>query len=309
MSGREQGHEQGQERAELEAFLQEQLTPLRGRFKEVAIRLTPPEGVEIVPGAALLEREALRERIARFGERIGTTDQRIAGVHWAGQLGYALLPPIEMAMTRAGIGLDASLGNIGIIQPDGQPSAILIHDLSNTVVLPGRYRGALPLEAFGRPIGSAEELRRFVLDGLFGRTFLPLLELIHDLTGVSPQVLWGQVAYEADLFFGQLVRVTPEAATADFGEDRAAFFDRREWPVAPGPSPLFGPTRTLTTLDPASGEPTSRTLRSTCCLIYQVPTGKMCGACPLAPKRDTVAEKRATAGERRAAMRTPAGTA
>jgi hypothetical protein len=289
-------------RAELEQFLNEQLTPLRGRFKEVGIYLTAPDGIEVVDGASLLDPAALRARIAAFGERIGTDDLRIAGVHWIGQLGYALLPPIEIAMTRAGIGLDASLGNIGIVQPDGQPAQILIRNLDETVVLPERYSGSLPVAAFGRPLGTAEELRTFVLDRLFGQTFRPLIELIHALTNVSLQVIWGQAAYEADLFFGQLARVAPEEANADFHADRATFFARREWPVAPGPNPLYGPTKTIPVLDKESGEPTTRTLRSTCCLIYQVPTGRMCGACPLAPKRDTVAAKRATVGERRAAM-------
>ena len=190
--------EQGQ--VGFEQLLSDQLTPLRGRYKDVGIHLSAPDGVEAVPGASLLDPAILGEHLARFGERIKTTDRRIAGVHWLGQLGYAILPPIEMTMTRAGIGLDASLDNLAILQPAGQPSEIQLLDTSGTVVLPGRYSGALPVEQIGRPVASAEELRRFVLAGLYGRTFLPLVELIHDLTNVSPQVLWGQVAFEADLF-------------------------------------------------------------------------------------------------------------
>jgi hypothetical protein len=291
------------ERAELEQFLMAQIAPLQGRFKEIGIRLDPPPGVEIVEGASLLDPAILTGHLARFGERIGTDNPRIAGVHWLGQLGYAVLPPTEMAMTRAGIGLDASLANIALLHPAGQPAEVLIRDLGGTVVLPGRYGGPLPVAAIGRPVGSAQELRRVVLDGLFGRLFGPLVTLIHDLTGVSPQVLWGQVAYEADLFFQQLVRVAPEERTPAWEEDRAAFFERDEWPGTPGPGPLHGPTRVVAVPGPDGGEPSMRTLRSVCCLIYQVPTGKMCGACPLAPKKVTVLEKRATAPERRAARR------
>ena len=285
----------------LEAYLSAQLEPLRGRFREVNIRLAPPEGIEVVPGETLLDPAVLRETIARFGERIGTSSQRIAGVHWLGQLGYAVLPPIEMALTRAGIGLDAGLANLGIVQPNGQPADILIRDLGGTVVLPERYTGDLPLAAIGRTVASADELRAFVLDGLFGRTFLPLIEGIHALTGVSPQVLWGQVAYEADLFYGQLQRAAPDLLTPAWEEDREALFDRRRWSVTPDENPLDRPTRKVTVLDKASGEPTTRVLRAKCCLIYQVPTGKMCGACPLSIKKETVAEMRATAPERRAA--------
>jgi hypothetical protein len=287
--------------AALEAFLSAQLAPLRGRFREVDIRLAPPDGVEVVPGESLLDPATLRGTIARFGERIGTTSQRIAGVHWLGQLGYAVLPPIELAMTRAGIGLDAGLANLGIVQPDGQPVSIVLRDLGGTVVLPERYTGDLPLAAIGRPVASADELRAFVLDGLFGRAFLPLVGLIHELTGVSPQVLWGQIAYEADLFYGQLARVTPEARTPAWEDDRASLFDRRRWSVAPGENPLDRPTRAIDVLDGMTGEPATRVLRSKCCLIYQVPTGKMCGACPLSIKKAIVIEKRASAPERRAA--------
>ena len=285
----------------LEAFLSAQLAPLRGRFREVNIRLTPPEGLEVLPGESLLDPATLQETIARFGERIGTGSQRIAGVHWLGQLGYAVLPPIEMAMTRAGIGLDAGLANLGIVQPHGQPADILIRDLSGTVVLPERYTGDLPLAAIGRTVASADELRAFVLDGLFGRAFLPLIERIHELTGVSPQVLWGQVAYEADLCYGQLGRAAPDELSAAWHDDRAALFDRRWWSVTPGANPLDRPTRTVTVLDKAGDEPEIRVLRSKCCLIYQVPTGKMCGACPLSVKKGIVIAMRATAPERRAA--------
>src|SRR5205085_3906859 len=132
--------------------------------------------VELIPGASLVDRAVRTGHIARFGERMKTADRRIAGAHWAGQLGYAVLPPIEMAMVRAGIGLDASLTNLGIIQPNGQPAEIQILDPSGTVVLPERYHGPLPVESIGRPVATAEELRQFVLDGLFGKTFLPLIE-------------------------------------------------------------------------------------------------------------------------------------
>lgn len=299
----------GHAQAALEQLLSDQLTPLRGRYKEVGIHLTAPDGVEVVPGVSLLDPRALSDRIARFGERIKTADRRIAGVHWLGQLGYAILPPVEMAMTRAGIGLDASLANLGILQPSGQPAEILINDTSGTIVLPERYRGSLPIDSIGRPVATAEELRRFVLDGLYGRAFLPLVELIHDLTGVSRQVLWGQVAFEADLFYQQLARVEPGERNAAWEEDRAACFDRRFWSVAPGPNPLEGPTRLVTLVDPHGGEPTTRTLRSSCCLIYKVPGSRMCSACPLAPKRDRVGEKLATVEARRAAKRAETRTA
>jgi hypothetical protein len=285
----------------LESLLMEQIAPLQARYRSIAIHLSPPPGVEAVPGETLLDPATLAAHVARFGDRIGTADQRIAAVHWLGQVGYAVLPPIELAMTRAGIGLDAGLANIALLQPAGQPDAVLVRDVGRTVVLPERYQGALPLATVGRPVATAAALRRFVVDGLFGRTFLPLVERLHGLTSVSRQVLWGQVAYEADLFYQQLARVAPEARDADWEADRAALFTRHGWDVAPGESPLYQPTRTVTVTDPASGAPTERTLRATCCLIYRVPTGRMCGACPLAPKRAVVGTKLATTDERRAA--------
>jgi Ferric iron reductase FhuF-like transporter/FhuF 2Fe-2S C-terminal domain len=283
--------------AALEQLLDEQIAPLRGRYKEIGIRLTPPADVEIVPGESLLDPPTLTAAIARFGARIGTTDQRIAGVHWLGQLGYAVLPPIELAMTRGGIGLDAALPNLGIIERDGQPASILIRDMRSTVVLPERYNGALPLADVGRPVDSAAALRHHVLDGLFGGTFGPLVELIHGLTGVSRKVLWNQVAYEADLFFQVLVRLAPEERTPAWEEDRAALFEHDAWQPDPstGVGPLYGPTRVVSIPDPDGGAPIARTFRSVCCLIYQVPTSHMCGACPLRIKRDAAAAKRTRA--------------
>jgi hypothetical protein len=283
--------------AALERLLNARVASLRSRYKEIGVRLTPPTDVEIVPGESLLDPPTLTAAIARFGERIGTTDQRIAGVHWLGQLGYAVLPPIELAMTRAGIGLDAALPNLGIIQLNGQPAEILLRDTRNTVVLPERYNGELPLADVGRPVGSAAALRQHVLDGLFGGAFGPLVELIHSLTGVSKKVLWNQVAYEADLFLQVLVRLEPEERTPAWEEDRAALFEHDAWRPDPdtGVGPLYGPTRVVSIPDPGGDAPTTRTLRSVCCLIYQVPTSHMCGACPLRIKSDAIAAKRARA--------------
>ncbi len=285
------------DQASFEAFLQQQVVPLQGRFKEVGIYLTPPAGSDLVPGASLLDPATLTAEITRFGAQIGTTNLRIAGVHWVGQLGYAILPPIELAMSRAGIGLNAALTNLSLVYTAGKPTALVLNDLSDTVVLPERYHGPVPLTAVGRSVGTAEELRTFVLDHLFGQTFLPLIERIHALTQVSRQVLWGQVAYEADLFFQQLVRVEPAAQTTAWENDHAAFFARKTWPVASGGNPLCHPTKTIT-IAGADG-PTTRTVRSICCLIYHVPGSKMCGACPLAPKKERVYAKQASAVERR----------
>ena len=66
--------------------------------------------------------------------------------------------------------------------------------------------------------------------------------------------MWGQVAYEADLFYGQLARVAPEEPTEEFVADRATFFERHEWPVNTAPSPLYGPTKTIQIVDPQTGE-------------------------------------------------------
>jgi hypothetical protein len=62
----------GQTQAAFEQLLSEQLIPLRGRFKEVNIRLGTPPDAEVVPGASLLDPTVLLDHITRFGERIGT---------------------------------------------------------------------------------------------------------------------------------------------------------------------------------------------------------------------------------------------
>lgn len=71
---------------------------------------------------------------------LGARDPRIVGVHWLGQLGYALLPPVISAMTRAGIGIDASLENVAIVQPNGSPAQIVLRDPTRLVVYPPAAR-------------------------------------------------------------------------------------------------------------------------------------------------------------------------
>ena len=66
-----------QRQAELEALLSEQLAPLRGRYREVDIRLAAPTDVEVVPGAALLDPAELERRISTFT----LVTQNVDGLH------------------------------------------------------------------------------------------------------------------------------------------------------------------------------------------------------------------------------------
>jgi hypothetical protein len=281
-------------------LLNELSEPLRRRYSDIAVHLVPPEGVEMIAGETLRDPEVLRATLERFSANVGTDDPRIVGVHWLGQLGYAVLPPVEMALTRGGIGIDASLDNILIVQPNGSPSQIVLRDPARMVVYPPRGADMAVIGPFARMVESADELRDYVLDGLFGNTFGPLVDAVHALTGVSLKVLWGQVAYEAELFLQTLVRYDEAERTAAWEDDRAAIFDRERIPALPGPNPLYEPTRMGTWVDPETGESETYPVRTVCCLIYKVDVDRMCGACPLGLKEESVLDKLATIDERKA---------
>lgn len=284
----------------LQQILTAQAEPLRARYSDIAIHVAPPQGVEIVDGETLTDPSVLRATLERFSASLGTSDPRIVGVHWLGQFGYAVLPPVEMAMTRGGIGIDASLENIAIVQPNGSPAQIVPRDLSRMVVYPARGADLAVVGQFARTVATAEELRAYVVERLFGGTFGPLIDALHAMTGVSLKVLWGQVAYEAELFLKTLVRFDEAERTAAWEEDCAAIFDREYLPALAGPNPLCRPTRMGTWVDPETGESETYPVRTVCCLIYKVSVERMCGACPLGLKEESVVDKLASADERRA---------
>jgi hypothetical protein len=280
--------------------LSELAQPLRQRYSDIAVHLTPPEGVEVLAGETLRDPEVLRATLQRFSANVGTDDPRIVGVHWLGQLGYAVLPPVEMALTRGGIGIDASLDNILIVQPNGSPAQIVLRDPTRMVVYPQRGADMGIVGPFARTVASPDELRAYVLDGLFGNTFGPLVDAVHAMTGVSLKVLWGQVAYEAELFLQTLVRYDEAERTPAWEDDWAAVFDREYIPALTGPNPLCRPTRMGTWVDPETGESETYPVRTVCCLIYKVDVDRMCGACPLGLKEESVLDKLATIDERKA---------
>lgn len=289
----------------LEHLIMSQVAPLQGRFGEIGIKLDPSEQLELVQADSLLNPDNMVATIEHFSTLIGTDDPRIGGTHWLGQLGYALLPPIEMAMTRAGIGLDASLDNLMIVLVDEKPAQVLLRDVGNAVIYAPRVPDAEAAQiAAGAGITStvatSGDLRQFVMERLIDRNLRPLVDLINDLTGVSSKVLWGQVAYEADLFYQQLVRVDPDHRTPAWEEDRAALFATSNWLNGVDQHPFLHPTRTIESVA-SDGTPKVSNVRSTCCLIYQSPNGRMCGACPLARKKDVVNDLLASVNDRRLA--------
>jgi siderophore-iron reductase FhuF len=280
-----------------------QLEPLRSRYKDIGVLTAPPDDSEVVPAMAFLNGDTLRATLERFSSRVGTSDLRIVGIHWLGQYTFALAPPVLMAMTRAGIGVDASIGNVSIVQPDGSPASMVLHDTSGTVVYAPRYADPSSVSEVGRPVASAVELRRFVLDGLLSQHLTPLVEQVHALAGSPRQILWNQVAYEcAGLFYSTLARVAPEARNAAYEDDWAALFDARDLEDG-APNPLYRPMRPVTAVDPETGEPETWNVRTSCCLIYRVDTDRLCGACALGLKEEQVVEKLTERDERRAERR------
>lgn len=293
----------------LQALLTELLTPIRSSFSDVGIFVNPPDDVELLDASTLLDPLVLRATLERFSPQVGTDDLRIVGVHWLGQLGYALLPPIEIALSGAGIGLDASLRNLLIVQPDGKPTQIALRDTGGTFYDPERCPDPALLEEIGTPLGSHAAVRDMMLRMLYTHNLIPLVNAIIDLTGVPPQAIWGQIAYEGDLFYGAQERQAPETHDAVWESDRAAMFASRTWSAAQGENPLYAPTRLVLRPHPETGEPREVKIRSTCCLIYKVPDARMCSGCPLRGKHDLVREKLATVDERRAVMAAGGGGA
>ena len=216
-----------------------------------------------------------------LGERMGTDNLRIAGI-----LGPANLAMLCCRRSRwRWCARDRSgcfPGEPGHRAARRSAADIEILDTSGTVCCPSAINGSSPLADIGRPVATAEELRNFVVDGLFGRTFLPLNESIHRSPASRSKSLSGQV---------------PTRRTSSSSNSRAS---------RPRSAPPPGKRTAPPSSSGASGA--SRPAQARCkahandhlarperrradhphpplilLLIYQVPTGRMCGACPSHP--------------------------
>lgn len=243
----------------------------------------PATGTELVPAAAFADPEQVRLFVQRYAARLGAEDLRAAASIWNKHYNAAVLMGVLKAMTLGGIGLDARPANASLTLQDDLPRAMLLHDLSGSLVCEERLGHGLPgLESVG-----ASGLHRLLCEGAIAGHLAPVIEALRTAFGISRRILWGNVGnLVADLFdkWGE----QPAAVR----EDRRFLLDDRCSPLLPGkPNPLWDCVRYEALAEPDL--PPVVRVRRTCCQKSHLPGGKACTTCPLVSVEERVTLLRA----------------
>ncbi|WP_029106967.1 (2Fe-2S)-binding protein [Mycobacterium sp. URHD0025] len=111
-------------------------------------------------------------------------------------------------------------------------------------------------------VNSSEHAASLITDSLVGDVLRPLSEIMRSATGVSPQVLWGNIASAAN----GAVTVLSMSRPHDERRGRA----------------LIASLLAVRPLSGAAEFVDGRFMRRNCCLYYRIPGGGYCGDCVLA---------------------------
>ncbi len=258
----------------LQADLQDLLQRLNPYHRTLRL-LEETSDANVIPCHTIIDVDYLREVTERFAAQLGTDRLIPAASLWSKYYDAAAMTGVIAAMTLEGVGLNVSSSRVGMLLQDGLPMALCLDDRSTTIQLVERRSiDALPLAV--RTVTSADELRRFVLQGLFADHLAPFVEAMAEAVKIHPRILWANIgsrcAYYFELF-SQVERVRAVAA-----EDREALLGqpRASWTCRT--NPLYEPVR-FETYKVADGS-YNLPVRKTCCLRDQLPDAKMCGNCP-----------------------------
>jgi ferric iron reductase protein FhuF len=223
----------------------------------------------LVPAVRFFDEAYLRETFDRQTQRLQTSDRRAAASLWHKHYNAVLLKgPLVLQ----------SLANISVIAaPDRVQLRLSAHGLPDALVLSGS-QGLLSPAGEGAPTSRAQR-RDQVLRAALSAHMAPLITLIHRITGLSKEIMWGNVGnFCADLY--DRLAADPELApSARMQEDREAVLGAEAAPWTAGKNPLFRSISYLE-LPTGAGQCTVR-VRRTCCQRYKLQGMEYCYTCPV----------------------------
>lgn len=125
----------------------------------------------------------------------------------------------------------------------------------------------------GQPLASQALHERFA--PLFEGLCAPLVDVLAELSGLSPKVYWSNLGHYVEILGQSCSR---HSAFLNAGEPLLRFLDT---PMLPDGrrNPLYQPVRYL-----ELGGDTPNRVRRLCCIKYRLPDEPLCGACPLKPE-------------------------
>lgn len=239
------------------------------------VRIAPlSAGIDTIPAAAFLEASTLLSALEAVAEQWRAPDICVAASLWNKHYNAAVVSGVLAAMTLGGIGLDGSIANTSIMLDHGLPKALLLHDARGCVYQP-RLAAELSASSCGRRVAALPELYAAVIATTFEHHIRPVIELLHALTRLSRQILWGNVANLCADLYDRLALEPALAAVAH--ADRSLLLERDPCPGLSGANPMHG----TVCYERSAGAAVMSRVRQRCCLRYRLPEGTSCHkVCP-----------------------------
>jgi hypothetical protein len=266
---------------------------LRGRF--VA---DPAATDEIVPATRYHDLDYLREQIdrAKFTtahELIDPdaedkeVDLRIAVSRFTRQYASSV-SAVALTGLANGVGFDLSAARCRVIIRSNIPFLTVLDVAEGEPLRCAERPTSWPVE--GREVATLAELREFVWRKLYAENFAPLFERIRQVTRVSSDLCWTNVAEWVSIVADSAEEYLDKATAEPYQRDRHAILEAPSLPGFPGKNPLAGLIEWVK-CDDAPDLPHGVATRKICCVTYMLPDrlGRLCANCPFLPVEERVA--------------------
>jgi hypothetical protein len=265
---------------------------LRGRFVP-----EPAPTDEVVPATRYHDLDFLREQIdrAKFSTAHEVVhpdaadkdvDLRIAVSRFTRQYASSV-SAVALAALANGVGLDTSAARCRVIVRSNIPFLTVL-DVPDGEPLRCAERPT-SWQVDGHQVATLAELREFVWRKLYAENFAPLFERVRQVTKVSTDLCWTNVAEWVSLVAESADEYLDDAAAEPYQRDRHALLEAPSVPGIAGKNPLAGLIEYERTDAPDFSHGVAT--RKICCVTYMLPDrlGRLCANCPFLPLDDRIA--------------------
>ena len=207
-----------------------------------------------MPLRTLLTPEVFTAVLNRFGAQYPDSDRRGLASVWSKYYFIKLIPPVVAASLVLDHCLPLRLEQLQVVLDEqGMPLGFKLPDL-------GQRWAPSPTDTFQR------------FDGLIEGHLRPFIDIVANLTRLSPKVLWSNAGNYLEWLLGVLANATPQADLSQGHEllNAPTLQDGRR-------NPLYQPVRYLE----LAGQRELKRQRRVCCVRYLVGGLAYCENCPL----------------------------
>jgi hypothetical protein len=194
---------------------------------------------------------------------------------------------VALTALANGVGIDASAERCRVIIRSNIPFLTALDVPDGEPLLCAERPTTWPVH--GREVATLAELREFVWRKLYAENFAPLFERIRQVTKVSTDLCWTNVAEWVALVPDSAEEYLGGAAAEPYQRDRQELLEAQSVPGISGKNPLAGLIEWVP-FD-AADFPHGVATRKICCVTYMLPDrlGRLCANCPFLPLEERVA--------------------